>query len=109
MLMFFVNDIHSRPPCLNSNLEETLHGVSEHLIFGCHNTERAYNKGKLSTRADVDVLCHPGLNASHMLDSSEKVESDMYVCTMYNIMSSKKKYLGLIDHHSGLPHSCWLC
>ena len=24
MLMAFVNDIHSRPPCLNSNLEETL-------------------------------------------------------------------------------------
>ena len=24
MLMVFVNDIHSRPPCLNSNLEETL-------------------------------------------------------------------------------------
>ena len=24
MLMLFVNDIHSRPPCLNSNLEETL-------------------------------------------------------------------------------------
>ena len=26
MLMIFVNDIHSRPPCLNPNLEETLHG-----------------------------------------------------------------------------------
>ena len=25
MLMVFVNDIHSRPPCLISNLEETLH------------------------------------------------------------------------------------
>ena len=24
MLMVFVNDIHSRPPCLISNLEETL-------------------------------------------------------------------------------------
>ena len=24
MLMLFVNDIHSRPPCLNFNLEETL-------------------------------------------------------------------------------------
>ena len=24
MLMLFVSDIHSRPPCLNSNLEETL-------------------------------------------------------------------------------------
>ena len=24
MLMVFINDIHSRPPCLNSNLEETL-------------------------------------------------------------------------------------
>ena len=25
MLMLFVNDIHSRRPCLNFNLEETLH------------------------------------------------------------------------------------
>ena len=24
MLLLFFNDIHSRPPCLNSNLEETL-------------------------------------------------------------------------------------
>ena len=23
--MLFVNDVHSRPPCLNSNLEETLY------------------------------------------------------------------------------------
>ena len=28
MLMLFVNDIHSRPPCLNSNLEETLSDVA---------------------------------------------------------------------------------
>ena len=28
MLMVFVNDIHSRPPCLNSNLDETLNTYS---------------------------------------------------------------------------------
>ena len=27
MLILFFNDIHSRPPCLDSNLEETLDGV----------------------------------------------------------------------------------
>ena len=29
--MVFINDIHSRPPCLNSNLEETLLAIANKL------------------------------------------------------------------------------
>ena len=41
MLMVFVNDIHSRPPCLNSNLEETLDTLDV-FVF-----DRYFNKWKL--------------------------------------------------------------
>ena len=41
MLMVFVNDIHSRPPCLNTNLEETLLMEVKHTFFDLTKEYRA--------------------------------------------------------------------
>ena len=36
---YFVNDIHSRPPCLNSNLEETLRMLTKFVSIGSYSPE----------------------------------------------------------------------
>ena len=45
MLMLFVNDIHSRPPCLNSNLEETLYVHCDIAIYATTEQPLIYSHG----------------------------------------------------------------